>query len=472
MSKQDYKKDFSIFVFHENLRFARLLKESLSEEGYESHFYSSQDLLLQAVYLTLPHIVVLPFNTNLPKLVADIRQVSKEIMIFVVGDEENHEQMMVLAQRGFCYDFLADPIKNIGIFKHRLNKVVEKWMISLAAEQEQSLSKLFQNHIHDENFVEAQASQPSESIFSQMRAQTTQDELLHFLLERCASIGQVDFVYLQNNTNTENLKLTHLSQGFSQKYQNLGISYANMSPQEKEKFLKDPRDFDEGKDFFQEVFSATPGPVFLIENESQVFGFIIALSKLPNESFRSIGEICSMAAVLLDNMHKSKIIYDYIPLERRTFCYSNRSFYEKSLAEISRARRLSLSLSIATFQISYKNESLNHRLPYLVAKILKRFTRATDTVGRITDDRFSVLLPHTDINNSSKKAASLLKIIEAAIKDKKWQGIEVNCGVSAYPQNCTDSMSLIETSEEACDQANPFEVFVYQSYDSANDLQP
>ena len=73
MNLETCKKDFSVFVYHENLKMARLLKDSLSDSGFESHFYSSKDLLQQAVYLTLPHIVVVPYDEHTADIVSGLR---------------------------------------------------------------------------------------------------------------------------------------------------------------------------------------------------------------------------------------------------------------------------------------------------------------------------------------------------------------------------------------------------------------
>lgn len=459
---KNYKPEFTLFVYNENLKMARLLKEALSQAGYESHFYSSKDLLLQATYLTLPHIVVLPCDESTKEIIAELQLISREILIFLVGDESMRARMFELSQQGYCYDYQVSPVRHINEFKHRVNKVVDKWVVTLQAEGIEA-ANVFSSKIHEKSFVVTPAGELKSNVFSHMMTLKTSSDLITYLLKQISEVTGADIIYMQNSRRSESLRLINHSAGFSPRYNNLGVSYRGMSLREKESFLKDPGSAKVTKEFFEKVFAERSYIWAALENESDVFGYIVSLRKLNTEVYRTVVELTHMAGTLLDNIHKSELIYDHLPYERYTFCYSNRFFYEKCSHEISRSRRLSLSLSALTFHVSTYNESYENRVGRTIAKILKRFTRVTDVIGRLSEERFTVLFPHTSQDNSSKKAASLLKVIQAALVEQGLNGVEVRCGVSAYPQCAEDAMSLVETSEEACDQAAPYEVFVYRN---------
>jgi GGDEF domain-containing protein len=170
--------------------------------------------------------------------------------------------------------------------------------------------------------------------------------------------------------------------------------------------------------------------------------------------------------VVLENKYQARLLFDYLEVETKTFCLRSKNFYERLNNEISRARRLNRPISAVTFELRAKDPGHLQAGQQLVAKILKRFTRVTDFVGRISDRRFAAALPHADLENAAKKASTLLGIIQAAIDEKEGLGVTVSAGVNEFPTNVSDSMSLLEGCEEAAEQAAAFEVMVYAKDDT------
>ena len=152
MNLDNYRKDFSIFIFNENIHMARLLKESLTSKGYEAHFYSSQSLFMQAIYLTLPHMVVLPYFQGVQEMISEVKKISKEIQIILCGEDEHLENIMALVERGMAYDFSLNVVKNVKGFQHRVDQAAEKWLISITKEQEpesEPFGNIFKNGQRD-----------------------------------------------------------------------------------------------------------------------------------------------------------------------------------------------------------------------------------------------------------------------------------------------------------------------------------
>lgn len=100
---------------------------------------------------------------------------------------------------------------------------------------------------------------------------------------------------------------------------------------------------------------------------------------------------------------------------------NNRSFFEISEKEISRARRFRHPLSIVMFDIDFfkrVNDEYGHatgdQVLVEIAGICHETLRVSDTLGRLGGEEFAVLLPHTDIDGAKTVAEYLRSAIEKA----------------------------------------------------------
>ena len=138
----------------------------------------------------------------------------------------------------------------------------------------------------------------------------------------------------------------------------------------------------------------------------------------------------------------------------------NREFFTKKLKEeITRARRISKPVSLLIIQIDQLKDislrfdivEVERFIKALVAVFLKN-SRTTDLFGRLIEDQFGLLLPHTDRKGAAIKAERLRRILETAdfsevlgIEEK----VTLSIGVSEYPSTSQDAGDLMKTADEA-----------------------
>lgn len=471
MNLDNYRKDFSIFIYNENLPLARLLKDGLTSKGYETHFYSSSSLFMQAIYLTLPHMVVLPYFNGVQEVLSEVKKISKEILIILCAEDENIENVMALVERGLAYDYATNVVKNVKGFQHRVDQAAEKWLISITKEQApqaEPFGTIFKNpHLE---FVEDKTAEGSkDSALSELLHQKSEEEAINNALTQLQRLTGKEIAFLKNDYHNEILALTDVSFGFAAQHRGLGIRYANVH--KSENFWGQLQKHPLCVEFFEQVFMAPQTTCYVLESGGQVLGALAALGELSGDSQIILERFGHGLTLVLDNFVKTRALYNLNTLDKRTDCLNSKTFYEKMSLEVSRARRLHLPVSILSFQVQTRNEVQFHRAMLLVARVLKRFTRSTDYVGRIAEARFAVLFPHTAKAPSAQKAGILLGIIKAALEEKRLMDVYVSAGVNEFPDQCEDSLSLLQGSEEACDQAEPFEVMV-NSRSSAAPLPP
>lgn len=477
MNLKTYRKEFSIFVYNENQSLARWLKESLSGLGYDAHFYTSTDLMQQSVFLALPHVVVISMDEKVKNIIHAIKKVSQEILIIVTGELHHQDALVSLVEQGLIYDFSIDPVAQIKTFQMRIEKAVERWLFSLARETTSHpkmnpietagvASDVFKNQMPE---IVGASLQQKDILLTQLIKERTEEAIFSHAVRDIATLSGAPVVLLKHDLASESFILSAASMGLNRSQKELGLKYGHFLGPLKEQFLRNPSAAEMFKEFFAEIFQKTKTTTSILKNEEgNIFALIVCLAELDIDKQGEIFDYCRLATLLLDNQYKTKLIYDYVPLERKTFCLASKGFYEELLIEVSRARRIQLPVAVITFVVTGKDIDECHRTTQLVAKVLKRFTRVTDVIGRVSEQQFSVIFPHTAGAPAAQKAARLLSIMKAALEEKQIQTVSIRAGVSDFPQSSNDSMSLLHTSESACDKAGAFEVYIYDNLGEAH----
>ena len=141
-----------------------------------------------------------------------------------------------------------------------------------------------------------------------------------------------------------------------------------------------------------------------------------------------------------------------------TSLYLRRYFIERLEGEIQRAKRYSASFSILMIDIDhFKN--INDVYGHLVgdstlkalSQILSDSLRPGDLIGRYGGEEFIVLLPLTTLDEASKIAVRLGKIISKKdfLGNYRHFNMAVSIGISHYPSDGNTSQKLIEASDKA-----------------------
>lgn len=463
MISEIYSKNISVFIFNENIYMARAIKDRLAASEYEVHFYTDENLVRQSVYLALPHIVILPSTQKYEKLIFDIRKMSREIQILVLAPEEDYEAVLSLKRKGLINDFIVDPLKYLDSIPYRVDLAAERWMLMSQVEDAQPQQR--QTAISSEATAEKtsmftsnmpQIDLSQDSILSDVLSAETDEAAVQIALERMAAITGKGFVYLSYDTIRDVLMLKDVSFGMRKDLEGLGIPLVNMT--NALELIEKPTEFKIYTDFMMEIFTASDTHSVVLKTGDEVHGLFVALSSL-NEDSKTIMSRCAQGlAIKIDNVKKTRTIFNYLQVDKEFACYTNRFFYNKISDEISRARRLNLPLSLVVVDVAATQRTEQKFAASIVAKVLKRFTRVTDLVGKVGSYRFGILLPHCSMEDGVAKTRKLQAIIKAAIEENKIATAVVRAGVTAFPDQHTDAMSLLDAAERACSMSDGFDV--------------
>lgn len=477
MTSEIYKKDISIFIFNENIYLARAIKDRIAPSEYDVHFYTDENLVRQSVYLALPHIVLLPSTQKYEKLLFDIRKMSREIQIIVLAPEEDYEAVLSLRRKGFIDDFIIDPLKYMESIPYRVDLACERWMLMSQIESQPQQQASGEN-LSKESFIEKaplfttsmpQVDLSQDSILSDILRAGTDVEAVRVTLERMASLTGKAFLYLEYDSIREVLALKDVSFGMRKDLEGLGIALNKVD--NISEFLEKPHEYKIFKEFLSEVFSASECDTRLLKNGDDIFGMFIALARLDDGSSLILDRSLTGLVVKIDNVKKTRIIHNHVHMDREFSCYTNKVFYNKISDEISRSRRLTSPLSLLVFDVSGGARSEQRYAALVVAKVLQRFTRVTDLVGKVGLCQFGVLLPHCPLENAVEKARKLQAIVKAAFEENKITTVVVKAGVTAFPDQYSDAMSLLDAGERACSLADGFDVCLIDTSEDSVSLR-
>ncbi len=140
-----------------------------------------------------------------------------------------------------------------------------------------------------------------------------------------------------------------------------------------------------------------------------------------------------------------------------TELYNHRYFRELFAREIAQAGRYSYEVALLMIDIdNFKkyNDTYGHlagdQALKLIARTLRRSTRASDIVARYGGEEFVIVMPHTSKQNAAIAAERLRGLIEKA-QPEPW--LTLSIGVASYPLDGKDDEQIISCADQALYEA-------------------
>lgn len=199
----------------------------------------------------------------------------------------------------------------------------------------------------------------------------------------------------------------------------------------------------------------------------EIIGEIILANRIGSDEFSQEDEDILLtfsfhAAFALEKARLHQEVMELATIDGLTGLYNHRAFQERLEAEVERARRFGLDLSLLMIDIDFfkrLNDTYGHSFG---DEVLRRIgcrivesVRNIDFAARYGGEEFAVILPET----STEGARTTAERIRETIKDygmthgEDVVSVTISVGVSSYPGDATTRKELIEKADVALYQA-------------------
>lgn len=209
-------------------------------------------------------------------------------------------------------------------------------------------------------------------------------------------------------------------------------------------------------------------PMFLKSPEEQNFCLVLEKEReyftdeeinfceiTANVSAKALENSFSVQSLQLKNIElKQRAITDGL-----TSAYNHRHFYELLDIEFENSKRHDRYLGCIMLDLDYFkniNDKHGHRVGDLILKeiasLIRKCIRKGDILARYGGEEFIILLPETNIKNSSLAAEKIRKTVEESsfIADRKRIRLTISAGVSGFPEhNVIKCDGLVKLADDA-----------------------
>ncbi|MGB9863497.1 MAG: diguanylate cyclase domain-containing protein [Candidatus Saccharicenans sp.] len=186
--------------------------------------------------------------------------------------------------------------------------------------------------------------------------------------------------------------------------------------------------------------------------EKKVFGVVYLVNKAGGKNFQTedlnlLATLMKQAEFSVERLVLLKKIKEMEEVDLLTGVYNPRGFFKYFQKEIARAERYRLELSLLEVRIDYYQkllqtfgEEAGQRVVANLSYILKKTTRKVDLVGRLEDDLFLILLPHTNHPGANRLRERIIKILDH--QNLRSTGIPYTVTINIYHETGESTVNL------------------------------
>ncbi len=465
MNIADYRSSFTVFVLDGDLNRGGAIAEDLGNSGYNAQHILGEKSLQEELAQNPPHVAVVMFGdasfapdrAKLNEKIQWLLLKLPELHVILLAEDEDLEEATQLYEEG-VYDVVSYPIYPSA----QLLRAVDR---AATTDYYVYLNEQLKEDLGRPNQKNPAANFEMQSLyFGQLRAATDEKEALRLCMaELHRHLNQCDLVFLRFVRGRATL-VAESSLGIKMSaLENVGVELRQTEPRYKEILLLRPEKLVGLRELVRSGMQRRQFAAFPVMAGKKVDGLIVALPKDPvadRIQEDSYIRVCVEALGFRLSEIEARAKLEKMSVYDEDSESLNRAFFMKKLREeVSRARRILRPVALLILQVdhfgdvslSYDSVDVEKFLKNMNSLFLKN-SRLTDLVGRLADDQFGLILPHTERKGAAIKAERLRRIIESADFSKllgQHPKMTVSIGVSEYPSTCHDATDLLKKADEA-----------------------
>jgi diguanylate cyclase (GGDEF)-like protein len=461
---EEVRPSFTVYLIASEQDRLSGLGEALGLAGYMVASFTELTAAFSELVSNPPHFILFDFletKFNVKKAVKQINAQLPESHVFMVTPVLKREEAAPMLEQGVA-DMILTPLASPLELVRALDRSAERdYFMYMNEKLAASASS---------GAGEEESPEPTSAGFSQdfhldyarrLFDQKNGDECISVFLQSVSgALGSAPAVYFKYIANRRVLAAA-LSHGLTDvDITGIGLNFNEINPSFRTSHLRDPMGLDEVTSLVKEVFAAEDFFAIPVEAFGEILGVAVFLKPEPSPSL--LGMLRDWMMLLnraLSLIEAEKRLHVMCVKDPATDVYTRQIFLEKSVKEVSRARRTSLPVSLALISIDQYGQIVSkagqeeaQTLLKMVARIFEKHSRVNDIIGRTGADEFGIILPHTGKQGALIKAERLRRIIESADFKKvlsAFPQITISLGVAEYPSMVRDAEELVQMADEA-----------------------
>lgn len=452
---------FSIFIFLSNTEANATTKLHLASSGYDAYLFSDQEILIDRIKTTTPHVLVFEAEALLSPLSEFVEIVLKsnsEIQFVFVGPVSQSEAIAEYKEFNFSEfvpfgDFLETRIlwavdKTCeALYLTYMNEKLVEEKLFYTKEQKNLLTRIVDLQAKTED----QSSSTATQIIKRCHSGQSKDEVIQIFLEQISCFS-IFFRFLPTvqtfvATAAKGLEIDAIkgigARLTEEELKNLDITL--------EQGLL-PKNID---DFMRNVLKVEK--YFLRKIQPHKTLEAVAVFWKPEMiSFAGMENCFAIFHLIYQNLHFLKRAELSDINDPVTELYNQIFFQKKIKEEVSRGQRLKLPVSLVLLSIDHfsdieKSLGKNNRDLILksIASIIQKTSRINDLSFRSDENEMALLLPHCQKKGATVRAERLRRLIETHSFTVNGLRVSVSAGISEYPSLCSSANSLESSARQA-----------------------
>jgi diguanylate cyclase (GGDEF)-like protein len=464
---EEVRTSFTVYLIASELKRLDGIAESLRLAGYMAASFSELTAAFSEFPSNPPHFLIFDAaetKFQVPKAIRQVRAQLPESHIFALAPVEQRTQYVSLLEQG-VYDIIYTPLSSPVELLRALDRAAERdyfmylnERLAESTEVQQAPAPAPTEVTHVSSVDEqGEAASFARRLFE---PQTTDACLQVFLRETAIALGRCGGVYFKYIANRRVLMANQAVNLEHIEMSGVGVDLNEKGSAFKSAHLKTPAQIPQVTDMISEVFGTAEFMIYPIEVLGEVQGLVVFLHADPGGMLtQMLADWLSLTGKALSLIESERRLHATAIKDPVTELLNRGNFSIKVQQEVARARRTNQPVSLLVIALDQYGQIATDvggeeagTMLRMVARILEKHSRVNDILGRIGNDEFGILLPHTGREGAMVKAERLRRLLHSADFSKvlhAYSQVTISIGVSEYPTLVRDAEELSQSADEA-----------------------
>ncbi|MEQ1879283.1 MAG: response regulator, partial [Bdellovibrionia bacterium] len=375
MDLSSIRKEFEIFIVDSEDSTRELLLETLTARDYKVQTFTLAEDALAAIDRSPPHLIL--SATHLLGLggldfLDSVKEKSQDMQFILMTTYADIDTAMEGVRRG-AYDYLYKPFEDINEVGITVDHVIEKIYLQFQNEQLLEELQLKQKTVRKAKRKIRKEREDQQHINTLLSQMAQAPDVVQVFVENASRVlGDIPVLFLKHIPSYFTLTVTHSAVVPMSQVRGLGLNLKNEVSPDYMKMMRNPREIPSLKLLLFEVFGARDFEAVTLEGDDGVAGIVIALQKIEEPGGKRLFETyIQLLRVHYVNSALRKSLHSQATRDALSGLLNRKSFEEKLLEEVSRARRIESPVSMITIGLDHFGEFVENNGSALGDIVLK-----------------------------------------------------------------------------------------------------